>query len=360
MRRPARLATGGLVGLACGVLALAPRPAAAQVPTTPAEMYTAWCARCHGTDGTGRVDDPSITVEPMDFTDCAVTTAEPDADWELVITLGGPAAGLSSQMPAYGDALSSGQVRALIGHVRTFCAESGWPLGNANFSRPIFTEKAFPEDEVVILPAVSHRDGRLDRLRLKGVVERRVGRRGHIEIGVPLASVLADGGRETGVGDVTLAGKYVLSTNRRAARILTGGLELTLPSGSEARGLGAPSAVFEPYLAAGATAGDLIVQAQLKIEVPTRDARHETEVVYNLSVSRDLAPRPSTWSIGLELNGVDDALAVTPQVRKGLTRTGAIAAAFGVRVPVVNRDRQSTTWVGYVLWEYMDPVRARP
>lgn len=348
------------VGLACGLLVLAPWSAAAQVPTTPPEMYTAWCARCHATDGTGRVDDPSITVEPMDFTDCAVTTPEPDADWELVIARGGPAAGLSSQMPAYGDALSPDQVRALVSHVRTFCAESGWPLGNANFSRPIFTEKAFPENEVVILPAISHRDGRLDRVRLKGVVERRVGRRGHVEVGVPLASVLADGGREAGIGDVTLAGKYVLSTNRRSTRILTGGLELTLPTGNEARGLGAPSAVFEPYLAAGTTAGDLILQAQLKVEVPARNARLDTEIVYNLSVSRDLAPRPDTWSIGLELNGVEDELALTPQVRKGLTRTGALAAAFGVRVPVVHRDRQSTTWVGYVLWEYMDPVRARP
>ena len=44
-------------------------------------MWGAWCARCHAQDGSGKIDEPTVSVEPMDFTDCKLTTAEPDADW---------------------------------------------------------------------------------------------------------------------------------------------------------------------------------------------------------------------------------------------------------------------------------------
>ena len=209
----------------------------AQIPTTAPDMYAAWCASCHAQDGTGRVPVPTVTVEPMDFTDCAVTTPEPDADWEIVIARGGTVAGLSSHMPGYGDALTEGQIRMLVRYIRSFCAEPSWPLGNLNFSRPIFTEKAFPENEVVILPAMSNRDEGA-HIRLRAVYERRFGSRGHAEVGVPLESVSADGNRASGIGDFTIAAKYVLHANQRATRIVTGGLELTFPTGSERRNLG--------------------------------------------------------------------------------------------------------------------------
>ncbi len=113
-------------------------------------------------------------------------------------------------------------------------------------------------------------------------------------------------------------------------------------------------------MSAGFAVRDFVVQTQFKVEMPMRDPGGDTEVVYNVYGGRDLSGLPSTWSIGVEINGVDDKLAVTPQLRKGLTRTGALAAAWGVRIPVVNRQRQHTQWVGYLLWEYRDPVRAVP
>ncbi|MBY0494754.1 MAG: hypothetical protein K2Y23_11115 [Cyanobacteria bacterium] len=48
-------------------------------PTTIPEMWGVWCARCHAADGTGQIDEPTVTVVPMDFTDCKLTTGEPDA-----------------------------------------------------------------------------------------------------------------------------------------------------------------------------------------------------------------------------------------------------------------------------------------
>ena len=349
-----------VVRLVTFVVMLTPVGVISQIPSTSHEMYTAWCASCHAENGTGQVDVPTVTVEPMDFTDCSVTTPEPDADWELVIAQGGPVAGLSSQMPGYGDSLSGGQIHALISYIRTFCSEPGWPLGNVNFSRPIFTEKAFPENEVVILPSVSHGDEENGGQGvIKAVYERRFGTRGQFEISAPW-QINAVGGRSTGLNDVTLGAKYVLHANSASTRILSGGVEVKILTGTKNQGDGGNTTALEPYLLAGFAVSDFSLQTELKIEVPMSDVTEVTEVVYNLYGGRDLSGLPSTWSIGIELNGVDDRLAVTPQLRKGLTKTGALATAWGVRIPIVNRHRQHVQWVGYFLWEYRDPVRAAP
>ena len=44
---------------------------------------------------------------------------------------------------------------------------------------------------------------------------------------------------------------------------------------------------------------------------------------------------------------------MTPQVRKGLTGTGALAASIGVMLPLNEREEQGVRWVGYLLWEYL-------
>ena len=79
---------------------------ALQAPSTIPEMWGAWCARCHADDGSGKVNEPTVTVVPMDFTDCSVTSAEPDVDWERAIAKGGPGVGLSPQMPGFEDSLT--------------------------------------------------------------------------------------------------------------------------------------------------------------------------------------------------------------------------------------------------------------
>ena len=89
-------------------------------------MWTAWCARCHAEDGSGRINEPTITVEPMDFTDCKVTSPEPDVDWERAIARGGPGVGLSPQMPAFEDSLTADQI-ATFGWLE--CASVGAALG---------------------------------------------------------------------------------------------------------------------------------------------------------------------------------------------------------------------------------------
>ena len=249
----------------------------------------------------------------------------------------------------------------MVGYIRGFCAEPGWPIGTLNFPRPIFTEKAFPENEFLLLPEFSDgADGRT-QVGLRAIYERRLGRRGHVEVRVPFESVSAAGARRSGLGDVKLAGKYVVNTDRAMTRITTVGLEVSLPTGDEDDGLGHGTTVFEPYLAFGTTLGEVYLQTQLKVESPASDPVSDAELGYNVYVvyvGFDLSEFLTTWTLGLELNGVDRDLALTPQLRKGLTRTGAIAVAGGLQIPLTNRDIRRARWVGYFLWEYLDPVFA--
>jgi len=308
-------------------------------PTTIPEMWGAWCARCHAQDGTGKIDEPTVTVEPMDFTDCKLTTAEPDADWERAIAKGGPGVGLSPQMPAFEDSLTAEQIRGFVSHIRGFCAERGWPNGNTNFPRPIITEKAFPENEFLILPAISHRNGETE-MEIKGLYERRLGKRSMFEIGVPVTN--------DGVDEVEAAVKHALFSN--TSSIFAVGLEAAVSRAVT---------VFEPFISAGTMVRDWYLQGHVKVELPTDRLKAERAFVYNAYIGRDTNGSPQTWTLGVELNGENDELALTPQIRKGLTGTGALAASVGATIPLNERETRGVRWVGYLLWEYLEPWRAR-
>jgi hypothetical protein len=57
-------------------------------------------------------------------------------------------------------------------------------------------------------------------------------------------------GDESGFGDITLGGKALLFQSIERPALVTAGLELGLPTGSESRGLGGDFSVT-PYVAAG-------------------------------------------------------------------------------------------------------------
>ncbi len=126
------------------------------------QLYQAACAACHGSDGRGQpVAVRGFDIDPPDFTDCSLTTPEADLDWLSVVHQGGPARAFDRMMPAFGDELTEAEIVRVIDHVRTFCAERGWPRGDLNLPRPFVTEKAFPENEAVltttIVPSTSGR-----------------------------------------------------------------------------------------------------------------------------------------------------------------------------------------------------------
>jgi hypothetical protein len=345
-----------LVWLVC---TLAPAAAFAQqpaVPTTIPEMWTAWCARCHAVDGSGKVAEPTITIEPMDFTNCKLNSSEGDPDWERVIALGGPSAGLSSVMPAFGDVLSKAQISEFVAFMRKLCKEPGWPSGNLNMPRPVFAEKAFLEDEFILAPVVSHRKGEPAEVALKAVYERRIGKRAQFELVLPIESLRPVSSRETGISDAEIGFKFALNPTT-SNHLVTAGFDFVAPTGDESRGLGG-GAVFEPYLSTATAIGaQNYLQTQIKLEFPRTRPKEDMVTVYNIYLGRDLRLEPMAWTLGLELNGENRDVALTPQVRKGLVKTGALAGAFGVRLPINNRREQGVKWIAYLLWEYLEPVR---
>ena len=131
--------------------------AGARELTTGEAIYQAGCAGCHGSAGTGAPDTTVGFEKPAtfpDFTMCDATTPERDVDWKATIYFGGHGRGFSRIMPSFADELTSAQIDAVIGYLRGFCREKGWPRAELNLPRGLATEKAFPESETVITTVV--------------------------------------------------------------------------------------------------------------------------------------------------------------------------------------------------------------
>lgn len=81
-------------------------------------IYDRDCASCHGATGKGDGDDAAyFTTKPTDLTDRAKLSKRTDEFLAAVITGGGPAKGLSKDMPATKN-LSSAEVKSVVAYVR--------------------------------------------------------------------------------------------------------------------------------------------------------------------------------------------------------------------------------------------------
>ena len=168
---------------------------ASSQPAPDAELYSDACAACHGGDGRGRPREEVGFSTPLpDFTDCSFASREPDPDWYAVIHQGGPIRAFDRMMPAFGEALSDPEIAAILRHVRTFCTDGTWPRGEFNVPRPLFTEKAYPEDEIVFTTTVDPSAGHA--IEGEFLYEKRVGSTGMFEMAIPLS--YQDGGPVSG------------------------------------------------------------------------------------------------------------------------------------------------------------------
>lgn len=318
----------------------------------------AGCASCHGFDGKGNVEGVTLEPPPPDLSDCAFNTREPRRDWRAVMVHGGPARGLSRAMPGFNDALTDEQVEAIISYVKSFCTDRDWPQGELNFRRPQITSKAFPENEAVFVPQFTRSENHA--AQSKFVYERRWGSRGQWEIAVPLA---ADWAKPTtkGLGDVELSGKYVLAHNHAALTILSGGLEVAVPTGKTS-GLGIRNGAWKasPYLAAGKGFDKFVLQSSVKLEQPLQKNQGDTELLYNLAFTLPLTKEKKGFFPMLETNGVTNVengathWFVTPQLYIGLVKRGHIGLSLGGQIPVAGERPFDFKLLGFLLWEYAD------
>src|SRR2546423_295057 len=151
-------------------------------PDSGAALFASWCKSCHGADGRGTpAASTRLEVPPADLHECKGSTAETEDRWVKIVAQGGAAFGLSLDMPAFGEAGTPAQIRAVVRYARSLCGELGWPPGELNFPRAFLVEKAYPEDEVVITDEARGQEY---------IYEHRLGKRFQLEAGwtVPAAA----------------------------------------------------------------------------------------------------------------------------------------------------------------------------
>jgi mono/diheme cytochrome c family protein len=361
-RHPAII--GGLVGLCLSEPAFAaPRGQNGQPGSgSGATIYRAACAACHGADGRGT---PQTTIgfdKPdtfPDFTACDQTTPELDIDWKATIRDGGRARGFSRIMPAFGDALTSADIDAVVAYLRGLCREAAWPRGELNLPRPIATEKAFPENEAVV--STSTRASGAHDVTTTAVYERRIGVANQVEVSVPFASVRD----ASGVGDISVGFKRALYSSLRRGSIVAVQGEAVLPTGDSMRGLGAGVTVFEAFAAYGQVLpSDAFLQLQGGTEQPSDTAIAPRAVFARAALGKSFRQEDGLgrmWSPMLELVADRDFepdsrtnVDIMPEMQVTLSRRQHVRASAGVQVPVSNTSGRGVQILFYVLWDWFD------
>ncbi|MBX6365054.1 MAG: cytochrome c [Gemmatimonadetes bacterium] len=341
-------------------------------PLTGAQIYRAACANCHGVDGRGSSFSVVGFREPVvpDLADCRATTPETNRQWSAVDHKGGPARGFSARMPAFGSALSDDEIRRVIEYIRGFCGDRRWPRGELNLPRPFFTEKAYPENEVVLDGAYVHRRPRaLDQTLF---YERRIGTLGQIELLVPFGAhertndLGAPARRWTGVrlGDVAVAYKRVLFHSLRGGTILSAAGEAAFPTGDTREGFGVGTTVVEPAVLFGQLLPwDAFLQAQGAVGLSMNRSKAPHEAVWRAVLGKTWIPVRfgREWSPMVEVQGVRELVEggvtewdIVPQLQVTLSRRQHVRGLLGYRVPVERGTERSREFLAYVLWDWFD------
>jgi mono/diheme cytochrome c family protein len=330
------------------------------------KTFKAACAACHGADGRGTSKEIAGFERPRtfpDFTACDQTTPEPDINWKDVIAHGGRARGFSDIMPSFRAALTREQIDDLVAYLRSFCRDSRWPRGELNLPRAFVTEKAYPEDEVV-LSTTFHGQGAPGGTS-HIIHEQRFGIHNQLEVDVPVHFEDQNHGWYGGVGDTTLAVKRTLFSNLPSGSIfaLQGGV--ILPTGTRTRGFGTGTTTFESFAAFDQLfRTNTFVQMQFGADLPRHTDIAPQSVFFNTAIGQSIAADHGfgrVWSPMMEFVAARDLVDnakmnwdVVPQLQVTISKRQHIKADLGVRVPVANTAGRNVQIIFYLLWDWQD------
>jgi hypothetical protein len=348
------------------VVVIAQAPVERPPERTGEQIFRAACVSCHGPDGRGQPKailgfDPPATFP--DFTDCKVSSVEPDDMWVAVVHRGGRMRGLSHIMPAFQDVLSDAEIGRVVQYLHSLCTDPKWPRGNLNFPRAFFTEKAFPENETVF--TVSAVPSHPSAFETRVDYERRIGRRAQLEIGGPFAMQQGESGAwARGIGDINAALKYVLFDSDRHGSIASAGGEVTLPTGKEAEGLGGGVMIFEAFgLIDQALPHDAFVQVHVGAEWPADTTVEPNSCYWRVAVGKTLRTDRfgRMWTPMVEVLGARELVSgaeaewdLVPQMQVSLSVFQHVRLSAGMRLPVNERQARSKAFLTYLLWDWGD------
>ncbi len=329
-------------------------------------IYQAGCIGCHGPQGKG-MPRPAIGFEPPstfpDFTRCDQTTPELNSDWKAVILNGGPFRGFSQIMPSFRDELTSGQIDAVIDYLRSFCRNGSWPRGELNLPLALVTEKAYPENEEVIVSTINAQGA--PGVTNEIVHEQRFGTRNQIEVSLPVDFQHPGPVWYGGFGDATLGLKRVLFASLDTGSIFSLQGEVTFPTGNRAKSLGSGTTTFGTFAAFGQMLPHkTFFQFQGGADLPTDTRKTPTAVFWRTAFGKSFNQGGGfgrMWSPMVELvadrdleTGAQTNWDVVPQMQVTLSRRQHIRANAGVRIPAVNTAGRSIQLMLYVLWDWQD------
>ena len=343
-------------------------PSAALKLDTGKEIFEAACVACHGNDGKGMPDTTVGFEKPKtfpDFTRCDQTTPEFNADWKATIRDGGHARGFSPIMPSFVDALTSEQMDKVVAYLRSLCTNKNWPRGEFNLPLPLVTEKAFPEDEVVVRTAINAQGAPGNTTDI--IYEQRFGIRNQIEVDVPITFSHPAPGPSYygGVGDATLGVKRVLIANLGTGTILSAFGGIILPTGNRAHGLGSGVTMFESFAAfAQLLPSNTFAQFQVGTDQPTDTSKAPRTLFWRTAVGKSYRQSDGLgrmWTPMTEFvanrnftSGARTDWDIVPQFQVTLSQRQHVRANVGVRIPVNNTADRSIQAVLYVLWDWFD------
>jgi mono/diheme cytochrome c family protein len=328
------------------------------------QTYRATCVACHGADGSGAPQTTVGFANPLpDFTDCNFASRETSADWYAIVRDGGPVRGFSRIMPAFRYLLTPRQIQNVVAYVHTFCSDRRWPRGELNLPLALVTEKAFPEDELVLTGVVeTHGPGAFTNHL---IWEKRLGTRDQIELDTPFGAANRPGmSWAGGLGDISFTNKYVFFSSLESGSILSGLAGIVLPTGNESLGFGSGTTAFEgALLGAQLLPGRSFVQYQGTLEIPTRLALAPRAASWSavLGTSVPFTQITRLWSPMIEVTGSRDLLSgapnvwsVVPQMQVTLSALQHVRANIGVNIPVTERDQNHVQIMTYLLWDTFD------
>lgn len=335
---------------------------------TGKDIYMAGCVACHGADGGGQSPSLQGFERPStfpDFTSCRGSTPEPDVQWQAIITNGGPARGFSQIMPSFKGVLTQEQIKMVVQYLRSLCTNKSWPRGNLNLPRAFVTEKAFPEDEVVVQGGAN--TAGYPSGNVTAFYEKRLGSSDMIEAQVPYGwNNDGTGGTHSAFGDIALGYKRKLWSSLNTGSIVSAGAEVIAPTGSKTAGTGGESTTFELFGAWGQILPkDSFVQVHTGIELPVHPDVVPRAYYFHTAVGKTFAGGwmglGRRWTPMNEfvvdrdlVTGAKTNFDVVPQIQIPISKRMHILADIGFQVPVNNTAGRSTQVLFYLLWDYAD------